>query len=551
MTTFHQIGNPAETCGWQDHSAHGVTLWSLGHLYQPSWDSVAQSLGEASGDLGKVKEVLATLRGHFALIATTGDWTLGAVDRSRTIPLAFAEDQGRLHLAPQAHRLAERLNRKVVAGDGSRAFAMAGYTIGHETIFDGIKDLLTGQFVLQTGSEPHAVQSYHRYEPWRVDRADDASLVADLEAVTLKIMEKVAGAANGRTIAVPLSAGYDSRLIASSLRQIGYDNVVCFSYGLPGNYEAKAAQAIAKRLNYPWRFFAYEPKTMAAFFETDVQKDYLDRADNGAATPFHQDLPALLSLRADGYIPSDAVIINGNSGDYISGLHIAPALHQAQPALSVEDRLDLIIDTMIKKHFRLWGAFAGGDHDAIISRQLRTRLNEEGLVPSDPETDFALYEFLELQARQSKFVVGGQRVYEFLGHDWLLPLWDDDYLDFWQRVPRSAKVGQRLYRDMLHGADWGRVWNDQALWPERTVQPAWMRLAVRPFCKLLHAPFGRDAWHRFERRFLSYWTENLQGQAMHPYGTICRDNRDARHMVSWHTEAYLNSHDLDWRGEKR
>ena len=54
--------------------------------------------------------------------------------------------------------------------------------------------------------------------------------------------------------------------------------------------------------------------------------------------------------------------------------------------------------------------------------------------------------------------------------------------------------------------------------------------------------------NRFEKRFLGYWMEGLQGQAMVPYGKVALDRRGARHMVAWHTQAYLLSKGVDWRG---
>ena len=45
-------------------------------------------------------------------------------------------------------------------------------------------------------------------------------------------MKKLSKSCEGKQIAIPLSGGYDSRLIASGLHKIGFKNVICFSYGL-------------------------------------------------------------------------------------------------------------------------------------------------------------------------------------------------------------------------------------------------------------------------------------------------------------------------------
>ena len=47
----------------------------------------------------------------------------------------------------------------------------------------------------------------------------------------LKLMKRIGESCKDRQILIPLSGGYDSRLIASGLKKIGVNNVVCFSYG--------------------------------------------------------------------------------------------------------------------------------------------------------------------------------------------------------------------------------------------------------------------------------------------------------------------------------
>ena len=41
-----------------------------------------------------------------------------------------------------------------------------------------------------------------------------------------------------------------------------------------------------------------------------------------------------------------------------------------------------------------------------------------------------VYEILEYENRQCKYVINGQRLYEYFKYEWRLPLWDNLYLDF-------------------------------------------------------------------------------------------------------------------------
>ena len=69
------------------------------------------------------------------------------------------------------------------------------------------------------------------------------------------------------------------------------------------------------------------------------------------------------------------------------------------------------------------------------------------------------YEFYEWQERQCKFVINGQRVYEHFGFDWHLPLWNDDLMFFWEKVPWKIKCKQKLFKKYLSVYDPASVFN--------------------------------------------------------------------------------------------
>jgi len=536
----------AETHGWRRFDEGRTALWFRGLIPGTSPEALAR-VAATEGAEGLLRD-LPGLCGHFALAATGPGWALAAVDRVRSTPLFFGRGEDRWQVGPAAGRIADRLGLGPAdrSPDGALAVAMAGYTIGGDTLYGVLEQLRPGEAV---SFGPGGEARHHRYSvyrPWRIADVDGERLRRTLRDVTLSIFERLIASAGGRPIVAPLSAGLDSRLVVSALAHLGYRNVRCFAYGLPGNHEAEASRQIAAHLGYEWTFVPLGIAAQKRTFASDLFRGYMAYADARSSTPFQQDLGVLARLRDGGWAPEDAIVINGNSGDFISGAHIPPALRQPPVGLSVAARRQRVLEALYLKHFGLWQSLRTPEHKAAILARLDAEIDAVGAPFDDPAGDHGVYEFSECQDRQCKYVITGQRVYEYLGFDWRLPLWDPDYLDFWEGVPLEWKAGQRLYAEMLRREDWGGVWHDYAVNAKR-IRPGWV-VPLRWIAKAASAPAGRDRWHAVERRLFGYWMDNLSNSAIVPYGRWACDGRGARHALAWHTEAYLAGLGFDFAG---
>jgi asparagine synthase (glutamine-hydrolysing) len=249
-------------------------------------------------------------------------------------------------------------------------------------------------------------------------------------------------------------------------------------------------------------------------------------------------------LKADGYIPPESVIANGNSGDYISGMHVPPTMQSVNPDPGLESRQALIVETFYDKHFSLWRALRTEVNKECVQADLHASITSAGAKLEVPAYDFGVYEYAEFQDRQCKYVISGQRVYEFLGHEWRLPLWDNDYLDFWAKTPLSEKINQSLYVRMLKKENWGSVWQDIPV-NRRNLRPLPI-VPLRWLAKAIFAPFGRESWYRFQQQYFQYWMEPTCNTAVIPYGTFVRDRRGARNSVAWLAEQYLRRHGVSF-----
>ena len=56
------------------------------------------------------------------------------------------------------------------------------------------------------------------------------------------------------------------------------------------------------------------------------------------------------------------------------------------------------------------------------------------------------FEYWEYEERQSKFIINGQKTYDFLNIKWELPFWDLSYVEFWRNIPTYYKINQNLYK---------------------------------------------------------------------------------------------------------
>ncbi len=535
-----------EAFGWKRYGSGEVTVWFNGWIHGLDGAGIAARLAsEAAPNYAQIGGWLRKIDGHFAFVATGTGWAMAAVDWIRSIPLAACRIGGTWTIDSQPERLrrAAGLGARDHDPDATISIAMAGYTIDHAALYRGIELLAPGELFFISADGKGARHRYHAYRPWQVHTESPEALEKELAETTLAIMERTLASLDGRPLAIPLSAGRDSRLIASVAHHLGYKDVVCFSYGGVGNFEVKAARAIAAKLGYPWHFVPATIADQCAFFASDDYKNYLAFADSGASTPFVQDMAPLMQLKQSGAIPDDAVIINGNSGDYISGNHILPGLQKPPVGLDAEQRFKRIIDALTAKHFTLWQSLLTPPNCHRIGVLLRQSLQRARATLDDPACDHGLYEYAEFQDRQCKYVVTGQRIYEFLGHAWRLPLWDNDYLRFWERVPLEEKVDQNLYARMLNNANWGGVWRGIPVNRKR-VRPLWM-VPLRLAAKALHIPRGRERWHAYERQYLQYWMEPTCSTACVPYAQVRRDRRGARNHIAWLTEQYLARHGID------
>jgi asparagine synthase (glutamine-hydrolysing) len=476
--------------------------------------------------------LLASMPNEWAFVAASSEYHIAATDKIRSYPLFYSNHADNCLISNSA-RLLSRDTKSELAGKGVLLeFAMAGYVTGCDTMYAKVKQLQAGDLVaFPSNGNGTQLLRYYRYLP-QPEEGSSTRWVDELAETTESIFKRMIDSARGRPLLVPLSGGLDSRLIVCMLRHFGYDNVRTFSYGLPGNHEAKIARKVAAALGFPWEFVPTTHSGFRDFFWSPFRKSYSEFSDGLCSVPSMQDVHPLFVLRKRG-LPNDTIIVNGQTGDFISGGHVpARLIGQSNP--------EGVIDAILDKHFVLHKSLRTPLNLKLMAERISHQIREIEHYAGRKLPSASLYESWEWQERQCKYVIGGQRAYDWLGLDWHLPFWDADYLKFWSRVPFELKLGQRLYREYLRSSDYYQlfrnfnpsVWR----WPGATI-------AIVPIARAIGLLAGRQTKDRVYdyARYIGHY-----GPYYAPWGwrNFAQRSNDIRNPVTLFVDNWLSENGI-------
>lgn len=404
--------------------------------------NLAEALPDADAPEAEWARRLGALNGFFAVVSQGPSNVLAAVDRVRSIPLFYAVQGDSLFLSDDADWIRTRVEARRFDTGAAKEFLHTGFVTGRRTLFRGVRQLQPGEFVyVLAGEERVRHVRYYKYEHKEPDGTSEIDLAQALDEVVDGTIQRLATYADGRQIVIPLSGGYDSRLIALMLRRIGYPCLIAFSYGLPGNVEAKTSKRVAEALEIPWRFVPYTPSLWRAAWDTSERRDYQMMASNWASLAHVQDWLATKWMHENGMLDRGAVFTPGHSGDFLAGSHLKGYVRDTDEHFSAHDLADALAD----KHYSLF---------PLRSDQrewYRTQLLESVAPPPEMSASVFASHFEEWnwQERQAKFIINSVRVYEFYGYDWWLPLWDTELMDYFATLRLEHRLDQRLYRSFV------------------------------------------------------------------------------------------------------
>jgi len=313
-------------------------------------------------------------------------------------------------------------------------FINAGFVLGNNTLDKDIHKTRSGKItILKSNGNVDFIPQWDY-----IQRETYSENIEKLKTKSFDIFESTAkrmiSFLNGRTAVVPLSGGFDSRLIASLLKKHNYKDVICFTYGKP-NQEVDISRKVAKTLGYKWYFIDYTKLKIADFNKDPDFLKYIDFAGNGYSMPYLQEYFAVNELKTKGLIPENSVFLPGHSGDFIGGSYVLK---------SAKTNTKNIPAYIAKKYF----FFFENKDNKSLEKSISSNIDIKASTHQNGDYN-SFIEDWDIKEKLSKFIFHSSVVFNYFDYQHYFPLWDLELLLFYRNVPYPLRAEKNLYDHTL------------------------------------------------------------------------------------------------------
>lgn len=447
-----------------------IVAWGRGHafldgVYYEDMELVNKIIGQCNKpsvqeQICAFKGLIPMLDGCWALVMQACDGTvIAAVDRSRSIPLFYFRTSNGYVIADAPdtnHNKKPKLNIDPVS---AAEFLLSGYVSGKETLYKNVFQIQPGEFVefpIDRPSAKYVPHRYFQYFPKDVSANRREELEEEIEQILETTFARLAGFLKGKTVILPLSGGYDSRLIAWMLKKHGVDNVLCYTYGVAANPERVIAEQVAKTLGFEWRFIEYNAERWAKCMSSPEMSGYWDYAFRGTSSPHLQDFPAVMELTKEFHSGAPLVFLPGHVADSWAGYQVLKSMEERASLPPTEYHSDyvmlrgcLVVSAIVHHHLSLWPV-APRLWDIEPWRSVARKIHDNVLAYENPR-GYGVWTYAEwaLRSRLALWLVNACRCFEYFGGTFMLPLGTNELIGFLARLPKGLVIDSEFYTNTL------------------------------------------------------------------------------------------------------
>ena len=373
--------------------------------------------------------------GVFSVIIKQDNCLFAATDIIRMFPLFYKQTENSFIITDQIESIneAEKINNFSL-----NEILFAGFVTGDRTIYNSIKQLQAGELIFYE-KQKLSQTFYHSYLKSKKIVLNNQVLNIDKKAVSVfeNVFQRLVKSLQNKTAIVPLSGGFDSRLIATMLRKNNYKDVICYTYGAKNAKDLPISEKVAKQLGFKWYYIEYNEKLFANFLYDDIYRKYCKYTTQNITFPFFQEYFAVKYLKENNLVPENAVFIPGHVGDNIGGSNLRATHNNANSSKKISNLI-------LEKYYNL-NTTTNNDKVKILEI-----LNEYADKYFDDYQSYSIIENWNLTEKQSKLTTNTANVYNYFGYEHRLPYWDLELTNFFKNiVPFKSRLYKTFFNQIL------------------------------------------------------------------------------------------------------
>lgn len=386
---------------------------------------------------------IAEASGHWAVIVEQPDRASLISDNIRSFPVFACAKGSRIVVSDSVEFLRDAVDDGGLDPTSVSEFTHQGFVSGPETLFRGIRQLQAAQILAIDSLGTITSRRTRQHHFSGVDLSDDHELDARFTEALTRSMDVALEQIGDRQIALPLSGGLDSRLLALELKERGIDNVIAFTYGVGETREVGVSREVARSLGLPWSFAQHTPEDLRNAWSKPETAQFLADSYSASALPHIQDWYALQQLRDRGDLAPNAVVIPGHC--VVSRMHNEDVLDQA--------------DTTDRRHvkreiFEFHASIHSGAERLWRNPEYQAKLDrflDEERYDGTPLSRLTVLQNYNYNERQTKYIYNSVRSYEHFGFGWAMPLLDAEMFNAWSDFSPEAAKDRDWFRRYVNG----------------------------------------------------------------------------------------------------
>ena len=385
-------------------------------------------------------KILTQIDGVYSIVAQFEDEVYAAVDVSRSLPIFYSRNGGVISDSAEAIREYLSIDKENVNINNYIELLNNDFLFGDNTVYSDIKQLDLGQALRIKGNQINL--DYYFYHLNDVETSiSEESAISKLLKASYDDFRALKNAIAGRPVVLSLSGGYDSRFVATMLKEVGVNDVSCYTYGKSDSFEVIQSKKNADALGFRWICIEHTDEEMRRANDK-VGQEYMDSYTTHDFTAYMQNFPAVRKLHEIGWIKPNSVFITGLCGDMPTGEYIEKEISGKE--YSVETAIEKLYQLLISPRYDLPDQF---------KKAWKTNMGKYlGSLPikiKDYQSWVTATDCIYTMSVHPHWFMNMNAVHSFFGYEWLLPYWNRNLLKAWYAIPAKMRVDQKLYEKFL------------------------------------------------------------------------------------------------------